>query len=1402
MSIVKTKLKSARDHLGKKNYDAAKDAALQVLDFEPDNYNANVFLGLASLELGELDESEKAYRRATDLNPDQLLAWQGLSQFYEKKADWESYADVLLRLMKMHAQSQDAVKCAETLQKYIDLRRKSSSAGQLVEALSFLLPSSPFYDLLATLPPPDPTSPASTTTFNIQSSIHNTLTVLEELVSIVERQEEESFKKEVDKRRLRLGAPGLEQIRNEVGREIWGSSPLPDYYNEILNHPDTSDLLRRETESKLLKFKERHLSSLPATEESSSLKSKIGQEVTELVSGIVLLKIPNELAWTLFIESKDVEHTYEYDYGLLRQFIALCPSSHLASIIRGFFMYMQISLSEDQDEEEEEGKEQAPQTPEDPDLGYDIIMEAYKFIPNSVLANRILGEVQLKELEYASAVQTAQSSLHLLNKMESNIGKTLPRVRLAFNVILATSLVDLFPPKHHRRALGIINEILTVSPDSISGLMGRAYILQASYQWREAGNLFARVHTLLPDDLKDGLRAKEEHAWCQIKTRDFSDGTRRLGEVLEALGSSEERSHDRARCHWRLGQAFWDSDGKHEDAYKNFIIALKCDSTFAPAFTSLGIYYTEIAQDPARASKCFQKAFELDSREAEAAYRLVKGFADEQEWDLVEIVARRTIEGEGGLEGGMAANSTEKFSPTHTWAWKALGIVNFIRRDYVSAISAFQVALRAEPDDWLTWLRLGEAYFKSGRQSAALKALGRAKVLRPDDWICGFFIAEVHRQLGQFEDAISQLDSIMTAKPSEICVIASLAQTYLDLGCSERTTGFTARAQKSWISALSLASSAIKHSTGFRSVIWKIAADAVFHLSTLATLSDESSLRDVLIGLRDIFPATPSDRLSGLISPSSQLLDRISSRNDLLELAIFLYDHRASLGSSENTAVGSAWYDLAVSLRRLAAALPSSDRQADIEKQAVKSLIEAIRNLPNNADYWIALGDAYFTSQPRMAQHAYVKALEINSKSAATWTNLGLLYLHHQDHELANEAFYRAQSADPDYTLAWVGQALIAIGQGHVAGATGILAHAPEADYQYAAKIFDRRQKSSIPLMQHLMPAFFVLDRYCKASSNDPSALHLYGLVCEALGQVELGVELINKAVSILESAYEETEDAEIERQFTIAHSNIGRLQLSLGDCDSALASFDTVLGLLPENIEGEVQCSLLRTHAQFSAGLAHFRQGHLENALEMLEASLESAEDEEVKGQVQVLLAQVLWAIGTDDFKEQAKTKLLECISSNPENLTAINVLAAMGILTDDDSLVDAALSEILSLPIDRRLELDPQRNVDHLLVQHHLGQDDLTKAISVAQQAIFFRSYVARDPKPYSSVLPLLSSHVTDSENLADAGHNVNLQAVAETLAPSEEPKSLYFAQKGIMLRPSDPEGWIALALARGQV
>jgi superkiller protein 3 len=125
-----------------------------------------------------------------------------------------------------------------------------------------------------------------------------------------------------------------------------------------------------------------------------------------------------------------------------------------------------------------------------------------------------------------------------------------------------------------------------------------------------------------------------------------------------------------------------------EAAYPLFIRALKKDSSFAPAFTSLGLYYLEYASpaDPVRASKCFQKAFELDPREAVAARHLAEGFANDREWDLVEVVVRRTIEGEGTVQPSSkpGVESTTGNVTANSWAWKALGVVELVRVPFFS----------------------------------------------------------------------------------------------------------------------------------------------------------------------------------------------------------------------------------------------------------------------------------------------------------------------------------------------------------------------------------------------------------------------------------------------------------------------------------------------------------------------------------------------------------------------------------------------------------------------------------------------------------------------------------------------------------------------------------------------
>jgi superkiller protein 3 len=112
-----------------------------------------------------------------------------------------------------------------------------------------------------------------------------------------------------------------------------------------------------------------------------------------------------------------------------------------------------------------------------------------------------------------------------------------------------------------------------------------------------------------------------------------------------------------------------DSEESRTEAYTAFVTCLKYNQNYAPAYTSLGIFYADVANDQARASKCFQKAFELDAGEVDAAERLAQDFADSRQWELVEVVARRV------LQASRKRFSTRRES---SWPHRALGVAELV----------------------------------------------------------------------------------------------------------------------------------------------------------------------------------------------------------------------------------------------------------------------------------------------------------------------------------------------------------------------------------------------------------------------------------------------------------------------------------------------------------------------------------------------------------------------------------------------------------------------------------------------------------------------------------------------------------------------------------------------------
>jgi hypothetical protein len=74
--------------------------------------------------------------------------------------------------------------------------------------------------------------------------------------------------------------------------------------------------------------------------------------------------------------------------------------------------------------------------------------------------------------------------------------------------------------------------------------------------------------------------------------------------------------------------------------------------------------------------------------------------------------------------------------------------------------------------------------------------------------------------------------------------------------------------------------------------------------------------------------------------------------------------------------------------------------------------------------------------------------------------------------------------------------------------------------------------------------------------------------------------------------------------------------------------------------------------------------------------------------------------------LRTNAYTSNCDSIESDPKNLEATVVLGGIATLLNDDSLLEASLSEIVSLSPQERRQLDRLHKVDALRVRHHLIQ------------------------------------------------------------------------------------------------
>ncbi|XP_071101530.1 superkiller complex protein 3-like [Haliotis cracherodii] len=815
------------------------------------------------------------------------------------------------------------------------------------------------------------------------------------------------------------------------------------------------------------------------------------------------------------------------------------------------------------------------------------------------------------------------------------------------------------------KALEKKNRLLTVPSKSITCEL---QLLKATCLYRIGSpHCLAEAREILSQDVIESPESRSLLVYICLKQGNIADAQHHLGNVPETDGEREalrgrilfhtgkhqealtrfekltEDAPDVSGHQYMLGRVLWQlrdtegQDGVQERCFKAFLKAAKLDPYNSDIFLYLGHFYATVQKQNVKAKRCYQKAYDLDPANEEAGAALcdilVAIGEDEEARALLEAATSQANAGCG------------------KWAWLRLGLYQVRHDDPTIAVASFQAALRADPRDNHVWECLAEAYLHRGSYTAALKTFTKAAELNPESVYSLFQIASIKQTLGEYPEAVAEYKTILEKSHNYVPALKGLGETLLLLARQHLTTCLDGLARDKCQEALVYLTRAASQRADL-SCLWKLMGDACTVLQPLA-------------------PETFSLQLPAkLVQQSSQ--DMVSlGKMEVLQVGARCYGR--ALKSIPESA--SLWHDLGVNYFHQSEL--STSASVELSQKAIQALKKAISLDPNNFRHWNALGVvvcAKYCYKPELAQHCFIKSIEVESNNVVAWTNLGTLYLKNDNVQLAHEAFKVAQSLDPSYVACWIGQALIAEIVGHD-DAMDLFRHTTELGSNvegavgYASWVCqvlqDRSKRNtdlfrySIKQMAAIPAASDALARYTGRVKTDMAAYNMYGLLLEHQKLYGGAAEAFRSAVEILEKDSTQTE------QLGKVRINYGRVLCKGGNYKESVEQLGKAGSL--------EKCEDLCFH-----GLAHYKLGRFEDSYQAYNMALGMAELDEDKSHIYSALGMVAYRFGD---VEGAKTALFNGSQQAPPSALGLQALCSLGLLQSDATLATAAIQELFKL-------------------------------------------------------------------------------------------------------------------------
>lgn len=263
-----------------------------------------------------------------------------------------------------------------------------------------------------------------------------------------------------------------------------------------------------------------------------------------------------------------------------------------------------------------------------------------------------------------------------------------------------------------------------------------------------------------------------------------------------------------------------------------------------------------------------------------------------------------------------------------------------------------------------------------------MKVFLRAEALDDTNWFAKYMLANVRRETGEFEEACAGYRAVLELQPEEFGVLLALCETLLSMAWKYVETGFYRRAIESVVESLDIAKSIIKQrSDAFN--LWKTIGDACMLFSWVQSLTSLVPNEKITQLLEDDFEVSEFDVLADVDQVGQTALQAIKSGATTglmaaIQLGILSYKRAIYASADDRHAHAVAWFNLGTAEYRAYVTSPSKLMKHRLA--AIRCFKRTIKLEPGNHEFWNALGVTTGELNPKVAQHAIVRALYINDK--------------------------------------------------------------------------------------------------------------------------------------------------------------------------------------------------------------------------------------------------------------------------------------------------------------------------------------------------------------------------------------------------------------------------------------